>query len=68
MDEPILFSQTQNAIVRHNRPFVKMHGLRNDFVIVDGRRNPFRPSVEEIVRICDRHAGVGGDELVNPRE
>jgi diaminopimelate epimerase len=45
-----------------------MHGLRNDFIIVDGRREPYQPSVEEIIRICDRHEGVGGDELliVNP--
>ena len=64
MDEPTPFSETKNAIVRHGRPFTKMHGLRNDFIIVDGRRNPYRPSVEEIVRICDRHEGVGGDELV----
>lgn len=64
MSEPIPFSETKAAIVRHGRPFIKMHGLRNDFIIVDGRRKPFRPSAEEIVRICDRHEGVGGDELV----
>ena len=45
-----------------------MHGLRNDFIIVDGRREPYRPSAEEITRICDRREGVGGDELliINP--
>jgi diaminopimelate epimerase len=41
-----------------------MHGLRNDFVIVDGRDRPFLPTAEEIVRICDRREGVGGDELL----
>jgi diaminopimelate epimerase len=41
-----------------------MHGLRNDFVIIDGRKIPFSPSDAEIVRICDRHEGVGADELV----
>jgi diaminopimelate epimerase len=41
-----------------------MHGLRNDFVIVDGRDQPYTPSAEEIVRICDRREGVGGDELL----
>jgi diaminopimelate epimerase len=46
------------------RAFVKMHGLRNDFVIVDGRERPFRPDVSEIVWICDRHAGIGGDQLL----
>jgi len=64
MSEPIPFSETKSAIVQHGRPFIKMHGLRNDFIIVDGRCKPFRPSTEQIVRICDRHEGVGGDELV----
>ena len=50
--------------VRPGREFLKMHGLRNDFVIVDGRDEPFRPEVPEIVRICDRHDGVGGDQLL----
>lgn len=52
------------GIVRRGRPFIKMHGLRNDFVIVDGRDQPYLPTAEEIVRICDRREGVGGDELL----
>ena len=64
MSDPIPFSETKAEIVRCGRPFIKMHGLRNDFIIVDGRQKPFRQSAEEIVRICDRHEGVGGDELV----
>jgi len=41
-----------------------MHGLGNDFVVVDGRDEPFRPTHEEIRWICDRHVGVGGDQLL----
>jgi diaminopimelate epimerase len=41
-----------------------MHGLRNDFVIVDARDQPYLPADGEIVRICDRREGVGGDELL----
>jgi len=41
-----------------------MHGLRNDFVIVDGRGHPYHPSTKEIVHICDRHEGVGADEVL----
>jgi diaminopimelate epimerase len=52
------------GIIRLDRPFIKMHGLRNDFIIVDGRQQLFKPSAEEIVRICDRREGVGGDELL----
>ena len=46
------------------RPFVKMHGLRNHFVIFDRRidRRAFRS--RDIVRICDSQIGVGGDQLL----
>jgi diaminopimelate epimerase len=46
------------------RGFVKMHGLRNHFVIVDGRGQPFRPAASETARICDRETGVGADQLI----
>ena len=46
------------------RYFIKMHGLRNHFVIVDGREEAFRPAREDIVRICDPQTGVGGDQLI----
>jgi diaminopimelate epimerase len=58
------FSDAKTGLIQVGRPFVKMHGLRNDFVIVDGRETPYKPSVAEIVRICDRREGVGGDELL----
>jgi diaminopimelate epimerase len=58
------FSDAKTGLIQVGRPFVKMHGLRNDFVIIDGRKIPFSPSDAEIVRICDRHEGVGADELV----
>ena len=46
------------------RPFLKMHGLRNHFVIVDARADSYRPATEEITAICDPHTGVGADQLV----
>jgi diaminopimelate epimerase len=64
MSESTPFTEKKAGIIRRGRPFIKMHGLRNDFIVVDGRRKPFRPPAEEIVRICDRHEGVGGDELL----
>ncbi len=57
-------SDNEQCLVKSGRPFIKMHGLRNDFIIVDARRTPFKPSVSEIQRICDRREGVGGDELL----
>ena len=47
------------------RPFLKMHGLRNHFVIVDAREEPFAPDVERVRRICDVDTGVGADQLVS---
>jgi diaminopimelate epimerase len=46
------------------RHFIKMHGLRNHFVIVDGRKAEYRPGVEEIVWVCDQETGIGGDQLL----
>jgi diaminopimelate epimerase len=46
------------------RPFLKMHGLRNHFVIVDGRAEPFRPKKDEVARLCDPAVGIGADQLV----
>jgi diaminopimelate epimerase len=64
MNQPIPFAENGAGIIRCGRPFIKMHGLRNDFIIVDGRQQTYQPLAEEIVRICDRHEGVGGDELL----
>jgi len=64
MSENGAFKDKKGQIVGRGRPFVKMHGLRNDFIIVDGRDCLYEPSTEAIVRICDRRAGVGGDELL----
>ena len=46
------------------RSFIKMHGLQNHFVIVDGRDSPYSPDREEVVRICNPATGVGADQLI----
>ncbi len=46
------------------RPFIKMHGLGNDFVVVDARREPF-PLTDALAQaIADRREGVGCDQLL----
>lgn len=49
-------------------PFLKMHGLGNDFVVFDarGRENPMTPAL--VQAIGDRHRGVGFDQLVVIRD
>jgi len=46
------------------RYFIKMHGLRNHFVIVDGRSEAYQPTPDEIIGICDPQSGIGGDQLI----
>ncbi len=45
-------------------PFIKMHGLGNDFVIVDGRKENPNLGVETLRAIADRNRGVGYDQLI----
>ncbi|MCK8783772.1 diaminopimelate epimerase [Roseomonas sp. NAR14] len=45
-------------------PFVKMHGLGNDFVIMDGRRSPLGITPARAAAIADRRHGVGCDQLI----
>ncbi|GAA4717776.1 diaminopimelate epimerase [Sphingomonas lutea] len=46
------------------RTFHKMHGLGNDFVIVDAREAPFDVTPSLARAICDRRTGVGCDQLI----
>ncbi len=46
------------------RPFHKMHGLGNDFVIVDARQEPFYVTPALARAICNRRTGVGCDQLI----
>ena len=48
---------------RHNLPFLKMHGLGNDFVVIDARERNIELSDKIISGIADRHFGVGFDQL-----
>jgi diaminopimelate epimerase len=46
------------------RHFHKMHGLGNDFVIVDARETPFDVTPSLAKAIADRRTGVGCDQLI----
>ncbi len=41
-----------------------MNGAGNDFVLVDGRAQKQTLSGAQIVRLCDRHRGVGADGVI----
>lgn len=44
--------------------FIKMHGLGNDFVVIDNRNGEYKISEKEVIFLGDRHRGVGFDQLL----
>ncbi len=44
--------------------FSKMHGLGNDFVVLDGIRQQVKLDAAQLRRIADRHFGVGCDQIL----
>ena len=47
------------------RPFLKMNGTGNDFVVVEARSAPFAPTEAEVRAIADRQTGIGCDQLIS---
>jgi diaminopimelate epimerase len=50
--------------ISNNIPFMKMHGLGNDFVVLDVRTFSYDINKKFIISLSDRHRGVGFDQLV----
>lgn len=44
--------------------FTKMHGLGNDFVVIDGTGQRFDPDVALLRQLADRRLGVGCDQIL----
>lgn len=44
--------------------FHKMHGLGNDFVVIDARAAPVALDAERVRAVADRRTGVGCDQLI----
>jgi diaminopimelate epimerase len=47
-----------------NLRFTKMHGLGNDFVVLDGISQSVTLTPEQCRRIADRHFGIGCDQIL----
>ena len=45
-------------------PFTKMHGLGNDFVVIDARAEALVLDAKAVRAVADRHRGVGCDQLL----
>ena len=46
-------------------PFVKMHGLGNDFIVLDQRARQFMLAPTQIAQLADRRYGIGCDQLLS---
>lgn len=44
--------------------FTKMHGLGNDFMVIDGISQRFHPDAAQIAAWANRHTGIGFDQLL----
>ena len=44
--------------------FTKMHGLGNDFVVIDAVNQQISLSPEQLRRLADRHLGIGCDQIL----
>jgi diaminopimelate epimerase len=44
--------------------FVKGHGTENDFVLIPDANGQHELTAEQVARLCDRRAGIGGDGVI----
>ena len=44
--------------------FTKMHGIGNDFIVIDAFRNDIANPSELARKLCSRHFGIGADGLI----
>lgn len=47
-----------------NIGFTKMHGLGNDFVVIDNMNGRIELSAEQVVFLCNRFKGIGADGVI----
>lgn len=41
-----------------------MHGLGNDFVLIDNRQQSFKPTTQQLQELANRHTGIGCDQFL----
>ncbi|MCF6226786.1 MAG: diaminopimelate epimerase, partial [Xanthomonadales bacterium] len=44
--------------------FHKMHGLGNDFVLIDNRQQSFKANAKQLKQLANRHTGIGCDQFL----
>ena len=59
-----VFERRKEPILVTKLPFLKMHGLGNDFVVLDARGQGLDLAVGQRRWLADRHRGIGCDQLI----
>ena len=55
---------TYKPPMANDLPFLKMHGLGNDVVVLDARKHAFTLTPESARAIADRRTGIGCDQIM----
>ena len=58
------YKRPMRPVSRHTILFRKMHGLGNDFVVIDRRREDIAIDGAAARALADRHTGIGCDQLI----
>lgn len=60
----LLFMKDSLVINMRTLKFTKMHGLGNDFMVIDAIHQVFHPESAPIATWANRHTGIGFDQLL----
>ena len=59
------FPKTFNAMESEMRRFSKYQALGNDYIVLDPINFALPLSADRIIRLCDRHLGIGSDGILS---
>jgi diaminopimelate epimerase len=64
LSEISFFKKSDNYNTMERNSFVKMHGLGNEYIVLDSQNIDFKLTTQAIKRLCNIHFGIGSDGIV----
>jgi diaminopimelate epimerase len=64
LSETLFFSNPVISVAMEKNSFVKMHGLGNEYIVLDRTNIDFQLTKQAIMRLCNIHFGIGSDGIV----
>jgi diaminopimelate epimerase len=64
LSEILFFSKRIILVAMEKNSFVKMHGLGNEYIVLDKTNIDFQLTKQAIMRLCNIHFGIGSDGIV----